>query len=311
MNKGLGLASVTALALAAVTVERRRAQKALQSVRDELELKVSERTAELEHRNAAEKEAREEADRSKDDFVALVSHELRTPLTSLRGYLEVLLDGDDGELNEGQRESAEIACRNAARLQELLGDLLTLSGFESDAIELQRRPVDLELLARELEQELRTTATQREIEILVAAEEGAVVYGDPHRLAQAFSNLLSNAIKFSPHGATVELRCRRENTEVVVDVTDSGVGIPAEEMARVGQRFYRASSAETVQGTGLGLAIAREILERHGGRLEIESELGVGSTFRAHIPVDQRRGSSTQTTMNREQTPPRALHVAS
>ena len=392
-----------ALLLAAVTTERRRAEQALQAVRSELELKVSERTAELEQTNAEladaqqiaglgswewdisanliswseelyriagidphqdeasfavylsrvhpddreivdgiarkmyedrssatfehrivrpdgtvravhgrgrvvtdrsgrpvrmfgtiqdvteEKKAREDADRLKDEFLALVSHELRTPLTSVRGYLEVLLDDEDGILNENQRESAVIAYRNASNLQELVGDLLTLSKFESDAIRLQRRPVDLALLALELEQELRPAAAERGIEIVVAAEQGAVVFGDALRLGQSFVNLLSNAIKFSLDGSTVELNCRRDGSNVVVSVTDSGIGIPPDELARIGQRFYRASSAQTVPGTGLGLAIAREIIKRHGGRLEVESELGVGSTFRVYLPVDQRR----------------------
>ena len=399
----IGVASAIALVLAAVTTERRRAQEALQTVRSELELKVSERTAELEQTNAEladaqqiaglgswewdisanvvswsdelyriagidphqceasfdvyldrvhpedrevvdgvarqiyadrssahfehrivrpdgtvrsvhgrgrvvtdrsgrpvrmfgtiqdvteEKKAREEGDRLKDEFLALVSHELRTPLTSVRGYIEVLLDDEDGVLNEDQRESAVIAYRNASHLQQLVGDLLTLSKFESDAIRLQRRPVDLALLALELEQELRPAAAEREIKILVAAEQGTVVFGDPLRLGQSLTNLLSNAIKFSAEGSTVQLHCGREDDEVVVAVSDSGVGIPADELARIGQRFYRASSAQTVQGTGLGLAIAREILERHGGKLEVDSELGIGSTFRARLPVDQRR----------------------
>jgi signal transduction histidine kinase len=399
----IGVASLTVLVVAAVTIERRRANEALEAVRNELELKVGERTAELEQTNAEladaqqiaglgswewdisanvvswsdelyriaaidpnqyeasfevyldrvhpddrevvdgiarqmyddrssahfehrivlpdgtvravhgrgrvvadrsgrpvrmfgtiqdvteEKQAQAEANRMKDDFIALVSHELRTPLTSMKGYLEVLLDDEDGEMNEDQRESAEIAYRNAARLQELVGDLLTLSRLESQAIRLQSRPVDLALLALELEQEFRPAAAEKQIEITVAVEQGAVVFGDPLRLGQSLSNLLSNAIKFSPERTTVELSCRREDAEVIVDVTDSGVGIPSDELPRIGQRFYRASSAETIQGTGLGLAIAREILERHGGQLEVESEVGIGSTFRARLPVDRRR----------------------
>jgi PAS domain S-box-containing protein len=237
-----------------------------------------------------EKRAQEEADRLKNDFLALVSHELRTPLTSIRGYLEVLLDDEDGELNNGQRESAEIAYRNASRLQELVGDVLTLSKLESGAIRFQRRPVDLALIARELEQEFRPTAAQKKISIAVVAQESAVVFGDPLRLGQSLANLLSNAIKFSPVGGTVEVHCRQTGGEVVLEVADSGIGIPAPELARIGQRFYRGSNADTIQGTGLGLAIAREILERHGGRLEVESEVGVGSAFRVRVPLEERHG---------------------
>jgi PAS domain S-box-containing protein len=245
-----------------------------------------------------EKRAQEEADRLKNDFLALVSHELRTPLTSIKGYLEVLLDDEDGELNDGQRESTEIAYRNASRLQRLVGDLLTLSKLDSDAIRFQRRPVDLALMARELEQEFRPTAAQRKIGIAVVAEEDAIVFGDPLRLGQSLANLLSNAIKFSPDGGTVEVHCHRTGGEIVLEVADSGIGIAAHELARIGQRFYRGSNANTIQGTGLGLAIAREILERHGGRLEVESELGVGSAFRAWVPVDQRHGLALEQATN-------------
>jgi two-component system OmpR family sensor kinase len=224
-------------------------------------------------------------DELKGEFVSAVSHELRTPLTSIKGYLESVLGGETGPLNELQREELEIVYRNATRLQDLTNDLLTLTRLESGRIEIELRPLDLCGLLDELREELEPAARERRLDIRTDCGHALEVEADGLRLHQALGNLVANAIKFSREDERVELRALGRDGEVLIEVSDRGVGIPADEVPRLKERFYRASTAGDAQGTGLGLAITGEIVERHGGRLEVESEVGAGSTFRIRLPA--------------------------
>jgi signal transduction histidine kinase len=132
---------------------------------------------------------------------------------------------------------------------------------------------------------VKPLAGERQIRIGLEAAPSLTVPGDRVRLEQALGNLVSNAVKFSPLGETVRVRALSENGQAVVEICDSGIGIPEDEIPELMQRFYRASTAGTVDGTGLGLAISREIIERHQGRIEVESEQGLGSTFRVRLPL--------------------------
>ena len=225
-------------------------------------------------------------DEMKTRFVSSVSHELRTPLTAIKGYLELLLFGVAGDLNEEQRDYADVAVRNAERLEALINDLLLLSRLQSGRLKLTLDEVDAVALLRDLLRGLEPVAAEKHLNLVMkAAADPLLIEGDELRLQQTFSNLFSNAIKFSPPQAEVVVEAVRDGEEVVVEVSDSGVGIPPEELPRLSERFFRASTAGHVEGTGLGLAITREIVERHGGRLEIESVVGAGSTFRVRLPV--------------------------
>jgi two-component system, OmpR family, sensor kinase len=224
-------------------------------------------------------------DELKGEFVSAVSHELRTPLTSIKGYLESVLGGETGPLNELQREELEIVYRNANRLQDLTNDLLTLARLESGRIEMELRPLDLCGLLAELREELQPVARNRGLEIRVECGRALEVEADGLRLHQALGNLVGNAIKFSRDHERVALRALGRDGEVLIEVSDRGVGIPADEVPMLKERFYRASTAGDAQGTGLGLAITQEIVERHGGRLEVESQVGAGSTFRIRLPA--------------------------
>ncbi len=223
-------------------------------------------------------------DELKGAFVSAVSHELRTPLTSIKGYLESVLAEEAGPLNDLQREELEIVYRNATRLQDLANDLLTLARLESGRIEMELRPLDVCGLLDELREELEPAARKRGLEIRLDCSRALEVEADELRLHQALGNLIANAIKFSREDERVGLRAVDRGGEVVIEVSDRGVGIPAEEVPRLAERFYRASTAGDAQGTGLGLAITQEIVERHGGRLEVESQVGAGSTFRIRLP---------------------------
>jgi signal transduction histidine kinase len=229
-----------------------------------------------------------ELDALKSQFVSSVSHELRTPLTSIKGYVEMLAAADVGPLNEEQQSYAMTALRNVARLQRIIDDLLTLSRLDAGRLELELEPLDLGDVLEDIREAVEPLAHQREIRITLEAAPSLVVLADRARLEQAVGNLVSNAVKFSPVGETVILRAVREDGQTLVEVSDSGVGIPSDEIPELMQRFYRASTAGTVEGTGLGLAISREIIERHQGRVEVESEEGIGSTFRVHLPLQDR-----------------------
>jgi signal transduction histidine kinase len=241
------------------------------------------------NRMAAEVEALveglRELDAMKSKFVSSVSHELRTPLTSVKGYVEMLAAQEVGPLSDEQEEYATIALRNVARLQRLIDDLLTLSRLDAGRLELELEPLDVGDVLGDVREAMEPLAGERDIRIGLEATPSLTVPGDRARLEQALGNLVSNAVKFSAVGETVLLRALREDGQALVEVCDSGVGIPEDELPELTERFYRASTAGTVEGTGLGLAIAREIIERHQGRVEVESEEGLGSTFRVRLPL--------------------------
>jgi signal transduction histidine kinase/CHASE3 domain sensor protein len=231
--------------------------------------------------------AEREAERLKDDFVATVSHELRTPLTSIRGYLELVLDGEAGELNEDQARFLAIAQRNADQLLRLVGDLLFVARVDVGKLALEHGEVDLAAVAFEAVEAARPLADARGSTLHLAVEPMPRLWGDQARLAQLLDNLISNAIKFSGERGRVEVTTERVNGNATISVSDNGIGIPTHEVERLFDRFFRSSSArsQAIPGTGLGLTIARAIVEGHGGSITIESHEGVGTTFRVELPL--------------------------
>jgi two-component system OmpR family sensor kinase len=232
-----------------------------------------------------------ELDAMKSEFVSSVSHELRTPLTSIKGYLEMLTAEEVGTLNKEQRDYATVALRNIARLQRIIDDLLTLSRLDAGRLELQVEPLEVGDVLADVREAVEPLARERQIRIDLKSASSLTVPADRTRLEQALGNLVSNAVKFSAVGDSVLLRALRQDGHALVEVRDSGVGIPKDEIPELTQRFYRASTAGTVTGTGLGLAISHEIIVRHQGGLEVESEEGVGSTFRVRLPLQNSASS--------------------
>ncbi len=217
----------------------------------------------------------------KRDFVANVSHEMRTPLASIKGYSETLLDGamDD---RETLRDFLKIIDRHATRMSRLIDDLLILSRLESQQVPVSPRPMDLKGLILSTASSFERQAKEREIRLSVAVPEGLPpVLGDRDRLEQVMVNLLDNAIKYTSSGGNVSVAANETDGFVQVDVEDTGIGIPREDIPRIFERFYRVDKARSRElgGTGLGLAIVKHIIQGHNGRVWVTSEPGKGSTF--------------------------------
>ena len=228
----------------------------------------------------------EEIDRVRTELVSTVSHELRTPLTSVTGYLELLHDQLGDQLTTSQTAMFGIVQRNLSRLNELITNLLALSRAEETQLAVE--PIDLRAVATEVAGDVRLTAANREVSVkTIQSAVPVVVVGDRSQLFRALLNLCSNAVKFSKPGDTVEVRVLQQGGEAVVEVVDEGIGIPASDLPAVGSRFFRASNATRAEiaGTGLGLRIVHTILERHDGRLTVDSVEGEGTTATIRLPV--------------------------
>jgi signal transduction histidine kinase/CHASE3 domain sensor protein len=229
-----------------------------------------------------------ELDRLKDDFVATVSHELRTPLTSMMGFLEMVREGEAGELTEEQQRFLAIVYRSSERLQRLVGDLLFVARLDANGLQLHFADVDVSEVVGDAVESAAALARSRTIELRSELADVPVVTGDRERLSQLVGNLISNALKFTPEGGTVTARTFTDGDNAVIEVTDTGIGIPEAEQSRLFQRFFRSSTAtdQAIPGTGLGLAISRAIAEAHGGNISVRSQPGAGTSFRVELPFD-------------------------
>jgi signal transduction histidine kinase len=228
-----------------------------------------------------------ELDRLKDDFVAVVSHELRTPVSAIHGYVELLLDDEAGALGDAQQQFVRIIGRNSDRLLGLVEEMLLLAEAEAGGLSLERRRVDLGAIVSEAVESFRPAATAEQVSLRSAGARGVLVDGDPRRLAQIVDNLVSNALKYTPGGGDVAAHTERRDGEVILEVTDTGIGIPSDDLPRLFSRFFRTSAAQdaAIPGTGLGLAITQALVSSHGGVIEVDSEPGAGSTFRVRLPA--------------------------
>src|SRR5207244_3032955 len=235
---------------------------------------------ELERQN----EQLRQLDSLKDEFVALVSHELRTPLTSIRGYLELM--SEDGNLTPEQMHFLETIDRNAQRLQRVVGDLLFCAQVEAGKLSLECGVVDVNAVVDEAIQAVRPSAAAKSITVTAELNDLPEISGDRARLAQVLDNFLSNAVKFTPGEGTVAVTTIKLPGEIEIRVSDTGMGIPADELPRLFQRFFRTERATTgaIPGTVLGLAIAKAIVAGHGGRIRVDSTEGVGPTLRIILP---------------------------
>jgi len=224
--------------------------------------------------------------RVKDEFVASVSHELRTPLTSIRGYVDILMDEPD--LPEAATKKLEVVARNAERLGRLVADLLQSAQIDLGPLHVVRTRGDLVAVVRETVAAAEPVAATSGIEIVTDLPDSLDMLLDHERMRQVVDNLVSNALKYTPRGGRVKVRVGVDGERAELSVEDSGIGIEAVDRDRLFTRFFRTrhSEEQSIQGVGLGLSIAKSIVDGHGGRIEVESEVGRGSTFRVRLPLN-------------------------
>jgi PAS domain S-box-containing protein len=250
--------------------------------------------AELASRHAAE-DARQKLSEQNDElrelnelktrFLATVSHELRSPLTSIVSYAELIRDED--QLSPTTARFLDVISRNAERITKLVGDLLLLSRIEAGVIPLELAPLSVAEVVAEAVQAAAPGAADQAVALDGAARDGPPVLADRIRLVQMIDNLIANAVKFTDEGGQVRVIAAVQGQEWRIDVRDSGIGIPPGEIAHLFDRFFRASNATTAgrPGSGLGLSIVKEVAELHGGRVEVSSTLGAGTTVSLFLPA--------------------------
>lgn len=229
--------------------------------------------------------AAQQATQARDEVLAVVAHDLRNPLGSILGGAQMLRDLHD---EESVLKFARIIGRSAERMNQLIEDLLDATRLQQGRLKVAAAPVRLQAITAEAAGMLQPVAGARGIALeTVEPEESLMVMADTSRILQVLSNLVGNALKFTPQGGRVEIRCRAENGAARIEVEDTGSGIDAEQLPHLFNRFWQANSADR-RGVGLGLSIARGIVEAHGGRIQVESEVGKGSVFSFTLPLVSR-----------------------
>lgn len=234
---------------------------------------------------AAQVKATQQAQR---DFVANVSHDLKTPLTAISGWSQALLDGA-ADAPEERQQAAETIYAEADRMSRLVNELLDLARLESGQMQINMRQVDLGSILADVHRSQLPNARAKSIEMEIDVAEGVLVAGDPDRLAQIFTNLVDNALAYTRAGGIVRLSTRANGRWAEGIVTDTGPGIPEEELPRVFERFYRLEKSrargERGRGSGLGLAIVHELVTAHGGRVSVSSQVDRGTAFIVRLPA--------------------------
>ncbi|MDR0857446.1 MAG: HAMP domain-containing protein [Oscillospiraceae bacterium] len=247
-------------------------------------------------KSQAEKEAEQErkeaehlrTEQQQRDFVADVSHELKTPITSVRSYAETLVAEDDELDPETRKYFLNVILNESDRMTKLVQDLLVLFKFDAGEIPFSFETFDLTEAVRRVYEAMALEAEKHGLSVtLDCGTEPLLCYGDRDRIEQVLMNVVSNAVRYTPEGGRIEISAYSGMSTLVAAVRDSGIGIPESDMPRLFDRFYRVDKARARAngGSGLGLAIAKEIVERHKGTIEIESEVGVGTTMRVRLPA--------------------------
>ena len=229
-------------------------------------------------------EALETAGRLKSEFIANVSYELRTPLNAIIGFAEILANQYFGELTPRQLEYSRGILDSSHRLMSLINDILDLATIEAGYMTLERQPVDIHTMMSSVVTLARERARNQNLNLsFECPADIGLLMGDERRLKQALFNLISNALKFTPSGGTIALSARREGEEVALIVADTGVGVPREDQARIFEKFERGNPQARASGPGLGLSLVKSFIELHGGRIELASSPGSGTTITCYL----------------------------
>ena len=228
-----------------------------------------------------------EIDRMKTDFISSVTHELRTPLTAIKAYITTILRDHD-MTEQTKHEFLTIIDEESDLLKNLIEALLEVSRIESGTVKFSREPVDIAAVIQQVLSAVRQLADSKNIELKSDIDQQlGFLQGEEGKIQSMVMNLVNNAIKFTPENGRVTISARRQGQELVINVSDTGLGIPKEELAKIFNRFYRVHRpGKQIRGTGLGLAIVKEIVRLHGGRIEVESEVDKGSTFTVFLPLN-------------------------
>jgi two-component system phosphate regulon sensor histidine kinase PhoR len=229
----------------------------------------------------------QEIAQAKNEFVSIVAHELRTPMTSIKGYTDLILQGAVGEVADGQRHFLQIVRSNVERLSDLVSDLLDTSRIEAGKISLNPEPIQMSQIVHEVCEGIEETVRERGLTLEIdEAPSIPTIYADRNRVIQILVNLLSNAYRYTPSGH-ITVSVRSTGDAVLTQVIDTGIGIAPEDQERVFEAFYRADHDIVTKqpGTGLGLSIVKSLVEMHGGKLQLQSALGKGSTFSFTLPL--------------------------
>jgi len=272
----------TAYMATSVSGELRKRQREVVRLSQRL---LKRRTGELERASVEIAKLEEEKNRFLR-FLGIAAHDLKAPLTAIQGFLWVMLGGYSGELTEKQRNMLERSTYRIKELLNLISDLLDIPRIETGQVVQEMKPVSLRQIVRASLGDLRDLAKQKKLKLKVELPPGLPkIYGSAPRLQQVITNLVNNAINFTPKGSVI-IRVNDRDSEIQVEVLDTGIGIPPEDLPRMFEDFFRASNVET-KGTGLGLSITKRIVEAHGGKIWVESpcsETGKGSKFTFTLP---------------------------
>jgi PAS domain S-box-containing protein len=278
--------------------ERRQAEDRIRRLNNELELRVAERTSELEAANRLkdqlfhrEQQARlfaEDALKIRDAFLTTASHELKTPLTSLIGYAYLLQHALARNDTSQTTAALKVIMGQSQRLNQLIETMIDLAQVQQDQISLLRQQRDLVALAQQVVAEFSPTLTRHSMHLLVE-EQPLMVNADAERLQQVLLTLFQNAVKYSPHGGAIRVQLLRQDGDACIRVCDQGIGVPESAQSAIFERFYRADNFNQlrISGFGVGLYIARHIIELHGGRISVQNNQDAGSTFEIQLPLLQ------------------------
>ena len=270
----------------AIAVQNAASLEAVKELNAHLQQRIDSATNEL----RASNEQLRGLDTAKDEFVSMASHQLRTPLTSVKGYLSMVLEGDAGKITKLQKQFLREALTSSERMVHLINDFLNVSRVQTGKFMIDRHSVDMTKVVRQEVRALETTAESRDMRLRVDVPPKPVVMAvDEGKIRQVIMNFIDNALYYSKPNTDIRVTLRVFPSEIKLEVTDHGIGVPPSQQAQLFTKFFRADNAKTQRpdGTGVGLYLAKMVIDGHGGKLLFSSKEGVGSTFGFTLPLKQ------------------------